>query len=125
MRLEEGKDGHGANAGLKIARDLLAPLKAKHPKMSNADFWALTGCCAINVMGGPDIPFRAGRPDAGAGSDSVPDGRLPDATQGCPHLRSVFHRMGFNDEKIVPWVELYAQDRARRESDFASAFAKL
>lgn len=52
-------------------------------------------------MGGPDIPWRSGRPDAGAGSDSVEDGRLPDATQGCPHLRSVFHRMGFTDQEIV------------------------
>jgi len=26
---------------------------------------------------------------------------------------------------MVPWVELYAQDRARWEADFASAFAKL
>jgi len=48
-------------------------------------------------MGGPDISWRAGRPDAGTEDDSAPDGRLPDATQGCPHLRSVFHRMGFTD----------------------------
>lgn len=48
-------------------------------------------------MGGPDISWRAGRPDAGSQDDSAPDGRLPDATQGCPHLRSVFHRMGFTD----------------------------
>ena len=52
-------------------------------------------------MGGPTISWRAGRPDAESGADSVPDGRLPDATQGCPHLRSVFHRMGFSDQDIV------------------------
>ena len=203
MRFEGGEAAHGANAGLAIARDLLAPIKAKFPHFSNADFWSLTACCAIKVMGGPDIPWRSGRPDAGVGNDSVEDGRLPDATQGCPHLRSVFHRMGFTDqeivalsgahavgmchgdrsgfigpwtitaldfdnaffvnlvtmkwyakkqhnglevfvtddqpgiimlptdvalltdEKMVPWVELYAKDRARWESDFASAFAKL
>jgi len=31
-------------------------------------------------MGGPEIAWRAGRPDADSGDDSVPDGRLPDAT---------------------------------------------
>jgi len=202
MRFGEGESAHGANAGLNIARDLLKDLKAKYPHFSNADFWSLTACCAIKVMGGPDIPWRSGRPDGGR-HDSVPDGRLPDATQGCPHLRSVFHRMGFSDqeivalsgahavgmchpdrsgfigpwtmtplafdneyfvilttmkwhktiqgnglevfvtdaqpgiimlptdvalltdEKMVPWVELYAKDKARWESDFAFAFAKL
>ena len=204
MRFENtGEAVHGANAGLKIARDMLEPIKAKHPNLSYADFWSLTAVCAIKVMGGPDIAWRAGRPDAGDKADSVPDGRLPDATQGCPHLRSVFHRMGFSDQEIValsgahavgmchgdrsgfigpwtttaldfdnkyfdvlinmkwhktkqanglevyvtedqpgiimlptdvalltdekmaPWVHLYAKDRARWEQDFSSAFTKL
>lgn len=29
------------------------------------------------------------------------------------------------DENMVPWVELYAKDRARWEKDFSSAFNKL
>jgi cytochrome c peroxidase len=97
MRFDGGEAAHGANAGLQIARDLVAPLKEKYQDFSNADFWSLAAICAIKVMGGPDISWRAGRPDSGSGKDSVPDGRLPDATQGCPHLRSVFHRMGFSD----------------------------
>jgi hypothetical protein len=47
------------------------------------------------------IPWRAGRSDADDGSKIVPDGRLPDATQGAAHLRDVFYRMGFNDKDIV------------------------
>jgi catalase (peroxidase I) len=101
MRFAKSEADHDANAGLNIARDMLAPLKEKYPHFSNADFWSLTACCAIKAMDGPDIPWRSGRPDAGEGSDSVEDGRLPDATQGCPHLRSVFHRMGFTDQEIV------------------------
>lgn len=97
MRFDFGESKHGANAGLAIARDLLAPIKAKHPHISNADLWSLAAICAIKVMGGPDIAWRAGRPDACCDRDAVPDGRLPDATQGCPHLRSVFHRMGMSD----------------------------
>jgi len=203
MMFEGGEAAHDANAGLGVARNLLAPLKEKYPDVSSADFWSLSAICAIQVMGGPKIQWRAGRPDAKSGSESAPDGRLPDATQGCPHLRSVFHRMGFSDqeivalsgahavgmchgdrsgfigpwtitalefdnaffvnlttmkwhktkqanglevfvtkdqpgiimlptdmallsdEKMVSWVELYAQDRDRFDADFASAFAKL
>ena len=102
MRFEQsGEAVHGANAGLKLARELIEPIKQKYPSLSYADFWSLTAVCAIKVMGGPEISWRAGRPDAPTVESSVPDGRLPDATQGCPHLRSVFHRMGFSDQEIV------------------------
>lgn len=29
------------------------------------------------------------------------------------------------DEKMIPWVELYARDKERWFQDFATAFAKL
>lgn len=108
MRFKGGEADHGANAGLQIARDLLEPIKRKHADFSNADFWSLAACCAIKAMGGPDIPWRAGRPDAGTGNDSVPDGRLPDATQGASHLRCVFNRMGFSDQEIVALAGAHA-----------------
>jgi len=97
MRFSEGESKHGANAGLNHAQAALADLKKKYPNISNADFWSLAAVCAIKVMGGPDVAWRAGRPDADEANDSVPDGRLPDATQGCHHLRTIFHRMGFSD----------------------------
>lgn len=40
----------------------------------------MAGIVAIKVMGGPDVAWRAGRPDADDANDSVQDGRLPDAT---------------------------------------------
>jgi cytochrome c peroxidase len=55
-------------------------------------------------MGGPCIPWLAGRKDASVeeGSKScTPDGRLPDASKDQSHLREVFGRMGFNDQEIV------------------------
>jgi cytochrome c peroxidase len=106
MRNAGGEASHGANAGLGIARDLLAPVKSKFEDFSHADFWSLAAVCAIKVMGGPDIPWRAGRPDATKGD--VPDGRLPDATQGSDHLRCVFHRMGFSDQEIVALAGAHA-----------------
>jgi cytochrome c peroxidase len=39
-------------------------------------------------MGGPKIPWRAGRID-GQPKDVTPDGRLPDAALGQDHLRAV------------------------------------
>ena len=48
-------------------------------------------------MDGPDISWRPGRADAVSASEAVPDGRLPDATQGYSHLRDIFYKMGFDD----------------------------
>jgi len=80
MRFPTGESKHGANAGLGLAQKHLEQLKNKYPNISNADFWSLAAVCAIKVMGGPSIAWRAGRADADSGADSVPDGRLPDAT---------------------------------------------
>ena len=46
-------------------------------------------------MAGPKIPWRPGRID-GFAAQSTFDGRLrvPEATQGADHLRSIFNRMG-------------------------------
>lgn len=90
-----------ANAGLSIARDLLKPVKAKHPEISTADLWVAAGCVAIEFMGGPSIAFNFGRSDASSGSACPAIGRLPDASQGSEHLRDVFGRMGFDDRDIV------------------------
>ncbi len=91
----------GANAGLDLARNLLEKVKAKHPSISYADLYTLSGVVAIQAMGGPAIPWRAGRTDAASGAASPPDGRLPDATKKADHLRDIFHRMGFTDKEIV------------------------
>lgn len=92
---------HGANAGLAVARKLLEPIKAKFPWISYADLWTLAGVVALESMGGPTIPWRAGRIDKPDGKECPPDGRLPDASQGAAHIRDIFGRMGFNDQEIV------------------------
>lgn len=73
---------YGANAGLGIARDLLEPIHAAHPGMSYADLYQLASVVAIEVCGGPKIPFRLGRKDA-AEDVCTPDGRLPDGKYFC------------------------------------------
>lgn len=90
-----------ANAGLGIMRDIVAPVKAKHPELSYADLWTLSGCVAIEFLGGPKIPFAFGRTDARDGAGCPANGRLPDGHLGADHLRDVFHRMGFTDRDIV------------------------
>ena len=42
---------NGANAGLQVARDRLAAIKAKHPEITFADLWTLAGVAAIQEMG--------------------------------------------------------------------------
>ena len=91
----------GANAGLSIARDILLQVKAKNPEVSLADIYTFAGKVAIEVSGGPTIPFKFGRTDDADGAKAVANGRLPDAALGAQHLRDVFYRMGFNDRDIV------------------------
>ena len=45
----------GGNAGLGIARNLLEPIKAKHPNVTYADLYILAGVVAIEEMGGPKV----------------------------------------------------------------------
>ena len=113
MRLAGEKDW-GANAGLQGARNLLAPIAEKN-KISHADAWTLAGAVAVEHMGGPAIPWRAGRTDS-AVPTKVPDGRLPNADSGSrakdnAHLRTIFGRMGFSDEEIVALAGAHAVGR--------------
>ncbi|GAM89889.1 hypothetical protein ANO11243_079290 [Dothideomycetidae sp. 11243] len=97
----ESEGGDPANAGLQHARVFLEPVKEKHSWITYSDLWVLAGVVAIKEMGGPDIPFKAGRTDYVDDSKLPPRGRLPDAAQGSDHIRFIFNRMGFNDQEIV------------------------
>ncbi|POG68728.1 heme peroxidase [Rhizophagus irregularis DAOM 181602=DAOM 197198] len=110
MRFSPESD-HGANAGLKFARDKLEPIKQKNPEISYSDLWSLAGVTAIQEMGGPTIPWIPGRKDADAATACSPDGRLPDATKGPSHIRDIFYRMGFDDREIVALVGAHALGR--------------
>lgn len=94
------ESGHGANAGLNIARDLMEGIKKEFPWISYGDLWTLGGVAAIQELGGPHIPWRPGRID-GFAAQATPDGRLPDGSKGADHLRAIFGRMGFDDREIV------------------------
>ena len=65
-------------------------------------------------MAGPDIPWSSGRSDSPPEA-CTPDGRLPDATQGPPHLRDVFGRMGFTDRDIVALSGAHAVGRCHKD----------
>ncbi|KAI0482267.1 cytochrome c peroxidase [Xylariaceae sp. FL0804] len=105
---------HGANAGLKHARDFLEPVKAKFPWITYSDLWTLAGVCALQEMQGPTIPWRPGRSDRDAAA-CTPDGRLPDGAKGSDHLRGIFYRMGFNDQEIVALSGAHALGRCHTD----------
>ena len=105
---------HGANAGLKAARDFLAPVQEKFPWISYSDLWILAGVCAVQEMQGPKIPWRPGRTDRDV-SFCTPDGRLPDGAKGGDHLRAIFGRMGFNDQEIVALSGAHALGRCHTD----------
>ena len=101
QRFPSGEAADPANAGLWIARSHLAPYKERYPAISFADLWALAAVVAIKEMGGPQVPFRAGRADIRSEGECMAHGRLPDGALGASHLRQIFSRMGFDDEGIV------------------------
>ncbi|KAK3625597.1 heme peroxidase [Elasticomyces elasticus] len=105
---------HGANAGLKAARDFLEPVKEQFPWITHSDLWTLGATCAIQEMGGPDIAWRPGRSDRDV-AYCTPDGRLPDASKGSDHLRGIFYRMGFNDQEIVALSGAHALGRCHTD----------
>ncbi|KAI9931120.1 hypothetical protein ASPWEDRAFT_235979 [Aspergillus wentii DTO 134E9] len=113
MRFAPESD-HGANAGLKTARDFLEPVKAKFPWISHSDLWTLAGACAIQELGGPTVPWRPGRQDKDVAA-CTPDGRLPDGAKGQGHVRDIFYRMGFNDQEIVALIGAHALGRAHAD----------
>lgn len=113
MRFAPESD-HGANAGLKTARDLLQQVKDKHPWISYSDLWTLAAVAAIQEMGGPKIPWRPGRQDGDVAA-CTPDGRLPDASKEHKHLRDIFYRMGFNDQEIVALSGAHALGRCHTD----------
>ncbi|KAI4867861.1 heme peroxidase [Hypoxylon rubiginosum] len=105
---------HGANAGLKLARDFLEPVKAKFPWITYSDLWIIGGVAAVQEMQGPIIPFRPGRQDRDAAA-CTPDGRLPDGAKASNHLRDIFYRMGFNDQEIVALAGAHALGRCHTD----------
>ncbi|KAG9139107.1 hypothetical protein Leryth_020780 [Lithospermum erythrorhizon] len=112
---------HGANNGVDIAIRLLEPIKEQFPTISYADFYQLAGVVAVEVTGGPDVPFHPGRED----KEEVPvEGRLPDATKGNDHLRDVFiKQMGLTDTDIVALSGGHTLGRCHKErSGFEGAW---
>ncbi|TVU04645.1 hypothetical protein EJB05_47771 [Eragrostis curvula] len=121
IRFEE-EYTHGSNAGLKIAIDLLEPIKAKNPRITYADLYQLAGVVAVEVTGGPTIEFVPGRRDS---SVCPREGRLPDAKKGAPHLRDIFYRMGLTDKDIVALSGGHTLGKAHPErSGFDGAWTK-
>lgn len=105
---------HGANAGLKTARDFLNPIKEQFPWITYSDLWTLAGTAAVQEMQGPIVPWRPGRADRDL-AFCTPDGRLPDASQGQKHVRDIFYRMGFNDQEIVALLGAHALGRCHAD----------
>ncbi|KAL4334867.1 hypothetical protein GQ457_07G034120 [Hibiscus cannabinus] len=104
---------HGANNGLDIAVRLLEPIKEQFPILSYADFYQLAGVVAVEITGGPEVPFHPGREDK---PEPPPEGRLPDATKGSDHLRQVFGaQMGLSDQDIVALSGGHTLGRCHKE----------
>lgn len=112
-----------ANGGIKVATDFCEEVKAKHPKISYADLYQLAGVVAVEVTGGPIIPFIPGRVDAPQGTQD--GGALPVPTGDAAHLRTIFYRLGLNDRDIVVLSGAHTLGRAHKDrSNFDGNLSK-
>ncbi|XP_021759552.1 L-ascorbate peroxidase 3-like [Chenopodium quinoa] len=110
------------NNGIKVAVDFCEQVKAKYPKVTYADFYQLAGVLAVEVTGGPKIPFIPGRPDSRDQQDS---GALPNPNGDAKHLRDIFYRMGLNDRDIVVLSGAHTLGRANNDrSGFDGPFTE-
>ncbi|KAL0390481.1 UNVERIFIED_CONTAM: L-ascorbate peroxidase 1, cytosolic [Sesamum calycinum] len=146
----KAEQGHAANNGLDISLRLLQPIREQFPTLTHADFYQLAGVVAVEVTGGPEVPFHPGRPDK---EEPPVEGRLPDATKGevsgWQH-NLLLYRAGkmpqgtellsgekegllqlpsdkalLSDPAFRPFVEKYAADEDAFFADYAEAHLKL
>jgi catalase (peroxidase I) len=80
------------------------PIKQSNPSVSYADLYTVAGATAVEAMGGPYIPWRAGRTDDTDGGKSPNHGRMPDAKKDAAEVQRVFDRLGFNQEQTVALI---------------------
>ncbi|EXB37689.1 L-ascorbate peroxidase 2 [Morus notabilis] len=131
--------GHVANNGLDIAVRLLEPIKEQFPILSYADFYQLAGVVAVEVTGGPEIPFHPGRPGRCHKDRSGFEGPwttnplifdnsyfkelLSGEKEGLIQLPS--DKALLEDPIFRPLVEKYAADEDAFFADYAEAHLKL
>ncbi|ODV96415.1 hypothetical protein PACTADRAFT_49767 [Pachysolen tannophilus NRRL Y-2460] len=108
----EYEGSNPANNGLDVARKFLEEFKQKYPYISYGDLYTLGGVVSVQELGGPKIPWRAGRKDL-TEKDQAPNGRLPDGAKGADHIRELFgpHAMGFNDQEITALIGAHCLGR--------------
>jgi len=123
----------GPNAGLKLARQVLASIQQKH-NVGWADLIQLASARAVELSGGPKIAMKYGREDAKDSPElSVAPFGLPDALPpfggpeecaGDPaaHLRYVFYKYGMNDMDIVALSGAHTVGRVFKDRSGASPF---
>ncbi|CAN1829814.1 L-ascorbate peroxidase, cytosolic [Linum perenne] len=126
---------HAANNGLDIAIRLLEPIKEQFPNITYADFYQLAGVVAVEITGGPDVPFHPGR-EVFTILHLVYRTSLPhhqrvvflmqprdDNSIGVDHLREVFGTMGLSDQDIVALSGGHTLGRCHKErSGFEGAW---
>ncbi|CAL8128681.1 unnamed protein product [Orchesella dallaii] len=110
MRFEP-ESKYNSNKGLEIPRNKLEKVKEQFPWISYGDLWTLAAVCSVQEMGGPTVPWKAGRCD-GTSKECAPDGRLPNCGDPCAQqARDIFYRMGFEDKEIVALIGAHALGR--------------
>ncbi|CAG8608904.1 12049_t:CDS:2, partial [Funneliformis caledonium] len=95
------------NIRLKDATKLLSSVEKNHKEVSKCDLWSLAGVIAVEVLGGPKIPWKFGRKDGTISEEDIPGISLnPDV------IRKEFKPLGFTDRDIVAFIGAHTVGRS-------------
>ncbi|KAJ3037603.1 hypothetical protein HDV00_001491 [Rhizophlyctis rosea] len=105
------------HGGLDLARNRLDPVKERFPEVTYADLYVLCGVVAVKELGGPSIPWRAGRKDIQLGDQVHKDqeGRFPLPEDTKETMFSKFARMGLTKRDMVALMGGHCLGRGHME----------
>ena len=94
------------NAGLQVGREFLMEFLVKYPWISRGDLWTLGGVAAVQESGGPKIEWNQVELMTILHLKSHQMVDYPMLQKMVNMLKICFARMGFNEEKPLPYSVL-------------------
>ncbi|KAJ9466203.1 Cytochrome c peroxidase [Diplonema papillatum] len=104
----------------------LSELKERYP-IGTSDLWAFAAVTAVQMLGGPEVPYKFGRTDSPTAMPPT-DGSQPEALHTLSEvvdvddLRRMFYRKGLNDAQLVVLVGALRSLASQSQLEFSNRY---